>query len=141
MKNKIKTTVDRGVSVRRLLSLILAATMTLSLALPALALEDAEVIRIYSAEDLLKLSEKCRLDSWSVGKRVVLEADISLDGITFSPIPTFGEFLMETAISSTVWSCASAQTPPACSECCKPQQWCRTCGFRESWRPEVMLSA
>lgn len=64
MKNKIKTTVDRGVSVRRLLSLILAATMTLSLALPALALEDAEVIRIYSAEDLLKLSEKCR---WIAG--------------------------------------------------------------------------
>ncbi|MGN0999388.1 MAG: hypothetical protein ACI4PO_07540 [Faecousia sp.] len=81
MKNKCKA----------ICSLILAAAMLLSLTLPVLALEgEEEVIRIQSAEDLLKLSESCRMDSWSVGKQVVLEADISLAGASFAPIPTFG---------------------------------------------------
>ncbi len=47
-------------------------------------------IKISTAEELMELSKNCSLDTWSKGKRVVLEADISLEDTDFRPIPTFG---------------------------------------------------
>lgn len=49
-------------------------------------------IHIQTQEDLRKLAENCRLDSWSQGKTVFLDNDIELDGDSseFLPIPTFG---------------------------------------------------
>lgn len=69
----------------------LAAVLLLSLCWPAAALaaEDGTV-SIRRAEELVELSRKCSLDTWSQGKTVVLEADIDLRGVEFSPIPTFG---------------------------------------------------
>lgn len=55
------------------------------------AAEEKEYIRIEigSAEDLNKLSEDCRLDSYSADKYVVLTDDIVLAGSGYVPIPVF----------------------------------------------------
>ncbi len=47
-------------------------------------------IKLSTPEELTELSENCSLDTWSRGKRVILEADISLEDTEFQPIPTFG---------------------------------------------------
>lgn len=73
---------------KRFAALILVLVMVAQLAMPVFAQET--VIYIKDTDDLLELVENCRLDTWSVGKRVVLEADISLEGVAFTPIPTFG---------------------------------------------------
>ena len=52
--------------------------------------ENAETVYINTAEDLLSLADHCRLDTWSQGKTVVLQADISLAGTEFWQIPSFG---------------------------------------------------
>ncbi len=49
-----------------------------------------ETIHISTAEDLLTLSDSCRLDSWSRDRLILLENDIDLSGIDFAGIPTFG---------------------------------------------------
>ena len=51
---------------------------------------DENTIRITSVEDLQKLSENCKLDAYSRDKTVILETDLSLDGVVFAPVPTFG---------------------------------------------------
>ena len=77
--------------ISKLLSLLLAAVLLLSLAAPAaLAAGSADVVYLRTAEDLAELSKNCILDSWSQGKTVYLEADIDLTGTDFAPIPTFG---------------------------------------------------
>ena len=55
----------------------------------AFAADDGSM-HIDSPEDLLSLAEKCALDTWSQNIKVVLDADISLDGVDFTPIPSFG---------------------------------------------------
>jgi len=68
-----------------------AAVLLLSLFLPCAALAaEADTISIRTAADLAVLAQKCSLNTWSRGKTVVLEADIDLSGVDFSPIPTFG---------------------------------------------------
>lgn len=49
-------------------------------------------IHIQSQQDLQILAENCRLDTWSQGKTVILDRDITLDedAQDFLPIPTFG---------------------------------------------------
>ena len=92
----------------RIFALLLALILVLSIAMPAFATgteeetaateateatevtEIFETIYIKDAEDLLELAENCRLDTWSVGKLVILKADLSLDDADFLPIPTFG---------------------------------------------------
>ena len=54
----------------------------------AFAADDGSM-HIDSPEDLLSLAEKCALDTWSQNIKVVLDADISLDGVDFTPIPSF----------------------------------------------------
>ena len=77
--------------ISKLLSLLLAAVLLLSLAAPAaLAAGSADVVYLRTAEDLAELSKNCTLDSWSQGKTAYLEADIDLTGADFVPIPTFG---------------------------------------------------
>ena len=49
-----------------------------------------ETIRLSTVEDLLTLAENCRLDTWSQGRRIILEDNIDLTGIAFAGIPTFG---------------------------------------------------
>ena len=45
-----------------------------------------ETIHIASAEDLLELAASCMLDTWSQNKRVILDCDISLEGVDFEPL-------------------------------------------------------
>lgn len=50
--------------------------------------EDAIILS--TVEDILVLAENCVLDTWSVGKTVVLNNDIDMSGVEFEGIPTFG---------------------------------------------------
>ena len=55
--------------------------------------EEDDAIHIRTVQDLMALSENCSLDTWSDGRRIVLEADLSLSDVDFDPIPIFnGEF-------------------------------------------------
>ena len=70
---------------------LLSAVLFLSAMAPAaLAEEEQQVISISTAEELVQLSKNCSLDSWSQGKTIRLEKDISLSGVDYQPIPTFG---------------------------------------------------
>lgn len=68
------------------LAIVMCAHSTLSL----FAAGAEDTIQIRTADDLLKLAENCTLDTWSVGKTVVLQADISLKDVESFSIPTFG---------------------------------------------------
>lgn len=50
---------------------------------------DSDTIYISSVEDLHQLAQDASLDQWSVGKTVMLENDIDLEGEDFTPIPIF----------------------------------------------------
>ena len=74
----------------RSIALLLLATLLLGLA-PSVFADDSPIVtHIKTAEDLVRLADNCRLDSWSQGRTVSLDADIALDGMDFSGIPTFG---------------------------------------------------
>lgn len=72
------------------LCLLVTAVLLVSLAAPAALAGETGEIHIRTAEDLITLAENCSLDTWSQGKTVCLEADISLTGTNFTSIPTFG---------------------------------------------------
>ena len=74
--------------IKKILSVFLAVLLLSS----GVSVADTEstVIHIRTADDLLALAESCRLDTWSQDKIVELDADISLDGVDFTPIPIFG---------------------------------------------------
>ena len=50
---------------------------------------EPEVVRINTIEEFLAFAEQCYLDSWSVGKWVILEQDIDLSDVEFEMIPIF----------------------------------------------------
>lgn len=50
--------------------------------------EDA--IYLSNAEDIVALAENCVLNTWSIGKTVVLNNDIDMSDVEFEGIPTFG---------------------------------------------------
>ena len=77
--------------INKLLSLLLALGMLMSLCMPALAdnSESKEVISITDPGQLLDLAENCRLDSYSQGLTVSLDADVDLTDTDFSGIPIF----------------------------------------------------
>lgn len=76
-------------SSTRLCSLLLAVWMLTALVLPTWATEP-DTITISSVADLQRFRENCALDTWSQGKTVLLTADLDLNGVDFTPIPTFG---------------------------------------------------
>lgn len=69
-------------------ALLMAVTLLFTLTAPA-ALAAESTITIKTAEDLAELSRNCTLDTWSQGKTVILENDLDLHGIDFTPIPIF----------------------------------------------------
>lgn len=74
---------------RRALAALLCLLLVPRLAaVPAQAA--GETVTIRSAQDLLELADSCTLDTWSQGRTVRLAADISLDSVDFTPIPSFG---------------------------------------------------
>ena len=70
------------------LAILLILALLLSWAAPVGAAGSRITIR--TPEDLVELSRRCSLDSWSRGKTVVLSADLDLSDVEFSSIPTFG---------------------------------------------------
>lgn len=56
---------------------------------PAISAEGKEVIVVSTAEELLEVAAKCDTDTWSADKLIELQADISLAGVAFEPIPVF----------------------------------------------------
>ena len=70
------------------LAILLIFALLLSLAAPVGAAGSRITIR--TPEDLVELSRRCSLDSWSRGKTVVLSADLDLSDVEFSSIPTIG---------------------------------------------------
>ncbi|WP_273326151.1 hypothetical protein [Vallitalea guaymasensis] len=71
------------------LSVVLSILMLFTFTYDATAETTSNVIYIYTAEDLQKLSENCRLDTFSENIIVTLTGDINLSSITFEPIPSF----------------------------------------------------
>ena len=69
-------------------ALLMAVTLLFTLAAPA-ALAAESTITIKTAEDLAELSRNCTLDTWSQGKTVILENDLDLHDVDFTPIPIF----------------------------------------------------
>lgn len=59
-------------------------------AIEALIPEELEDIYISSVDDFLSFANNCKLDTWSVNKRVILTEDISLLGKSFDFVPSFG---------------------------------------------------
>lgn len=74
------------------ISFILTLNMLISVLSPfAFALDiNGNTIRIKTTEDFLELAKECTLDTWSQGKTVILENDISFSSYEFKSIPTFG---------------------------------------------------
>ncbi|MDO4332441.1 MAG: hypothetical protein Q4C58_07085 [Eubacteriales bacterium] len=54
------------------------------------AVAQESIVKILTVADLESLAQQCTLDQWSVGKFVVLEADLDLTDSDFECIPTFG---------------------------------------------------
>ena len=86
----------QGTSGRNVVSSIVVLALTVVLGGVVVPVQAADItyvseetIKIKDVEDLLELAENCKLDSWSRGKTVVLQADIFLEE-EFLPIPTFG---------------------------------------------------
>ncbi|MCR5155994.1 MAG: hypothetical protein K6C96_04880, partial [Butyrivibrio sp.] len=52
--------------------------------------EAMEEIKIAAADELIDLADKCKNDTWSANKKVVLTENISLVGKNFAGIPSFG---------------------------------------------------
>ena len=78
----------------KIISLTLALCLTLMLFVPAISpvisYAAEETIYIYTTEDFINFAKKCSYDVWSKSKTVILENDISLLGVEFESIPTFG---------------------------------------------------
>ena len=79
---------NRGIS--RALSLALLCAVLLQLCVPALAAGEGGTVYINSVEDLRAFAKQCSYDAWSEGKTVVLRSDLSLGGVDFLPIASFG---------------------------------------------------
>ncbi len=56
---------------------------------PVISAEGKEVIVVKTAEELQAVAAKCDTDLWSADKLIELQADISLAGVDFEPIPVF----------------------------------------------------
>lgn len=114
-------------TVTRILSILLALTLLCGLSLPVWAQEETEAatVSIRTAEDLMKLAENCSLDSWSLGKIVVLNADISLEGVNFTPIPSFGGTFNGNGHSITGLSVSGEMSGAGLFRTVQPTGWIR----------------
>ena len=75
--------------MKRTFSVLLCVLLLLPcFTIGALAAEDdAETVRISTADELTELAANCVSDTWSQGRTILLENDIDLTGLDFTPIP------------------------------------------------------
>ncbi len=76
--------------LEKTLTALLLLVFAINVFSPLCTLADGGKIEISSANDLVKFSKNCVLDSFSKGREAVLTCDIDLTGVHFSPIPIFG---------------------------------------------------
>ncbi|MBE7002897.1 MAG: hypothetical protein E7425_01250 [Ruminococcaceae bacterium] len=81
MKNKL---------LSRALSLALLLAMLCQFGAAAAAAGDPDTVYLNNANALRAFAEHCSYDAWSEGKTVVLQCDIALGGVEFSPAASFG---------------------------------------------------
>lgn len=75
----------------RLNALLISLICVFNLVAPSMVFAENNTVIISDEKDLKKFSKNCTLDSWSVGKKIVLENNIKLSKkCDFLPIPTFG---------------------------------------------------
>lgn len=88
-QNNWKSRIKRWIAAS--FSLILCAAL-LCPAFVSAEETDSNTIHIKTQDELKELAENCKLDTWSQGKTVVLDADLKLDkkAEKFLPIPSFG---------------------------------------------------
>ncbi len=58
----------------------------------ALIPEVIDEIKISNADEFMEMVDSCKLDTWSLNKRIILTDDISLVGKDFKGIPSFGGY-------------------------------------------------
>lgn len=58
--------------------------------LTAPVFSDGDTVKISNAEDFIRFSKNCTLDTWSQKKTILLTADIDMGNKDFTPVPTFG---------------------------------------------------
>ncbi|MCM1126077.1 MAG: hypothetical protein NC429_06345 [Lachnospiraceae bacterium] len=54
------------------------------------SIDTADAIHISTVDDLRSFAENCSVDTWSVGKLILLDNDLQLNDTELSPIPSFG---------------------------------------------------
>lgn len=77
--------------LKRWFGVLLAVLLFVSVGAPVFAAQtdEAEVLTISTADQLLVFAENCRLDAYSLGLTVVLAEDIDLSETEFSAVPYF----------------------------------------------------
>lgn len=111
--------------IKQWTSILLTAVLLLSLTAPARWQADSTVT-VRTVDDLVELSRKCTLDTWSQGKTVILDADLDLSGTDFSPIPTFGGTFQGNGHRISGLSITGSGNDRGCSAMCRKMPWCRT---------------
>lgn len=71
--------------MRKLICIVLGLCLLSTLTVAA----QENILKLETPEDLLRLAENCRLDSYSIGLTVKLTRDLDLTGLDFQGIPTF----------------------------------------------------
>ena len=72
------------------ISLLLAFILCLNIFIPVTLAEENGYIYISTSADLVDLSNNCMIDSYSVGKTILLKNDIDMKGVDFNPIGFMG---------------------------------------------------
>ncbi len=80
----------RSKRISRTLSLAILCALLTQLCAPALAAGESDTVYINNIGALHAFAEQCAYDAWSEGKTVVLRSDLSLGGVDFLPIASFG---------------------------------------------------
>lgn len=73
--------------IKIIIGILLCLCIALSFLAPAFAV--GQTVILETAEDVLRLAENCRTDTYSQGLTVELKSDIDLGGVEFKGIPTF----------------------------------------------------
>lgn len=82
MKSKLKF-------ISAILTLCLAFSLSVGVITPIVSYAADDTVYIGSTDEFVEFAKSCALDSWSKGKRFALSADISLEGVSFDPVPFF----------------------------------------------------
>lgn len=72
----------------RIAAFLLVLMLSFQIILPSVAGDD--VVEIKTVQDLVQFAKNCSLDTWSQGKTVILQSDLSLKNVEFASIATFG---------------------------------------------------